>query len=415
MTQYRVIVVDDEILLRQGLSARLSRTVDLKVVGVCSSGSSVLERLAAGSADAVVLDLEMNCSEPQSLLRDIREKYPEILVLALAPSEAFLRKIPQSLITPGRCEAILRPRQNTTAEAFLDDLAATVRIRLVDMLRSAERARSSSVSIETVPESRSSIIAPIQEHRSGVFTIAPEARSGMRSAASLVKDKEIAAPDSFVNGSSDLSAMRHSASDVTMSRSLRRVEVLAIASSTGGPQALTELLAELPRNFPVPIVIVQHMPAEFTKNLADRLDATCALTVREAAAGDVLQPGQALIAPGDQHMVLRRGEDRRATVTLNQGPMENSCRPAADVLFRSVADIYGASVLGVVLTGMGKDGLAGTKVIRDAGGRVIVQDEASSVVWGMPGEIARAGLADAVLPLRELPGEIMRRIAVGRI
>ncbi len=415
MTQYRVIVVDDEILLRQGLSARLSRTADFKVAGVCSSGPSVLERLAAGAADAVVLDLEMNCSEPQTLLKEIREKHPEILVLALAPSDAFLRRIPQSMITPGRCEAIVRPRQNTTAEAFLDDLAITVRKRLVEMLRTAERARSSSVSIESAPDSRSSIIAPIQEHRSGIFTIAPETRSSVRSSASLVKEKEPSPADSLVNGSPDLSAMRHSASDITTSRTLRRVEVLAIASSTGGPQALTELLADLPRDLPVPVVIVQHMPAEFTKNLADRLDATCALTVREAAAGEVLQPGQVLIAPGDQHMVLRKGEDRRVTVTLNQGPMENSCRPAADVLFRSVADTFGASALGVVLTGMGKDGLAGTKVMRDAGGRVIVQDEASSVVWGMPGEIARAGLADAVLPLRELPAEIMRRIAVGRI
>lgn len=415
MTQYRVIVVDDEILLRQGLSARLSRTADIKVVGVCSSGPSVLERLAAGSADAVVLDLEMNCSEPQPLLREIREKYPEILVLALAPSDMFLRRFPQSLIIPGRCEAIVRPRQNTTAEAFLDDLASTIRKRLVEMLRSADRARSSSVSIDSVPESRSSIIAPIQEHRSGVFTIAPETRSSLRSAASLVKEQEKAPADSIAIGSPELSSMRHSASDITMSRTLRRVEVLAIASSTGGPQALTELLADLPRDFPVPIVIVQHMPAEFTKNLADRLDATCALTVREAAAGDPLLPGQVLIAPGDQHMVLNKADNRRSTVALNQGPMENSCRPAADVLFRSVADVYGASVLGVVLTGMGKDGLAGTKVIRDAGGRVIVQDEASSIVWGMPGEIARAGLADAVLPLRELPAEIMRRMSVGRI
>lgn len=411
MIQHSVIVVDDEILLRQGMSARLSAPSGFKVVGVCSNGTSVLERLSCGSVDAIVLDLDMSCSDPHPLLRQIREKYPDVLVLSIAPSESSLRRIPASLLTPGRSEAIVRPRQTTTAEAFLDDLSSLVRKRLAEMLRASDRTRSNSVVFEPAAESRSAIMTA--DGRSSLSTIAPESRSGVRNAAS--QSKEPSLQDSFVHKVCDSKVLRQSSCDRSVSRPVRRVEVVAIASSTGGPQALTELLTELPRDFPVPIVIVQHMPAEFTKNLADRLDSSCPLTIREASAGDVLKAGVVLIAPGDHHMVLHRNENQRVTVSLNQGPMENSCRPAADVLFRSVADIYGAASLGVVLTGMGKDGLAGSRVLNDTGGRVIVQDEASSVVWGMPGEIARAGLADAVLPLRELPCEILKRIAIGRI
>ncbi len=413
MSQYRVIVVDDEILVRQGLSARLSGSPDMKIVGVCSNGPALLDRLAAGAADAVVLDLEIQCSDAQMVLKKIRESYPDILVLSIAPSESSTRRIPAALLTPGRSEAIVRPGQATTAEAFLDDLALQVRKRLLEMLRASDRAKSNSVAFEIAPESKSALSSSISNQRSGVFAVAPEARSGLRSSPGI--SKESASIDSILASSSDSLSIRVPAPETGPTRSLKRVEILAIASSTGGPQALTELLGAIPADFPVPIVIVQHMPAEFTKNLADRLDASCPIEIREAAAGDVLQPGLALIAPGNFHMTLLKGEQRRMSIALNQGPVENSCRPAADVLFRSVADIYGPAALGVVLTGMGKDGLAGTKVIREAGGRVIVQDEASSVVWGMPGEIARAGLADAVLPLRELPGEILRRVTVGRI
>jgi two-component system chemotaxis response regulator CheB len=163
-----------------------------------------------------------------------------------------------------------------------------------------------------------------------------------------------------------------------------------------------------PSDFPVPIVIVQHMPPVFTKSLAKRLSGVSALDVQEAAEGDVLQPGTAWIAPGNYHMALAREQDR-VRITLNQDSPENSCRPAVDVLFRSVAGIYGSHALAVILTGMGSDGLAGGKHLADCGSQVIVQDEDSSVVWGMPGVVARAGLAESVLPLNQVGAEIIRR------
>ncbi len=189
------------------------------------------------------------------------------------------------------------------------------------------------------------------------------------------------------------------------------VEIVAIGSSTGGPSALESLLTGLPSTFPVPIVVAQHMPAVFTQLLAERLNRRCSLQVREAQHGVELQPGQVWIAPGDFHLQVGTDGPRRV-LRLDQSPPENSCRPAVDVLFRSVARVYGGRCLGVVLTGMGKDGLSGGREIRAQGGRLLAQDESTSVVWGMPRAIAEAGLAEHVLPIHQMPGEVVN--IVGR-
>jgi two-component system chemotaxis response regulator CheB len=182
-----------------------------------------------------------------------------------------------------------------------------------------------------------------------------------------------------------------------------------IAVSTGGPTALAELLPAFARDCPVPIVIVQHMPAFFTAQLAERLTKLTGTLVREATDGGPFVSGDVVIAPGGRHLVLAAHAAGFVT-RLTDDPPENSCRPAADVLFRSAATIWGSGTLGIVLTGMGRDGLAGSRAIIDAGGGVLVQDEFSSVVWGMPGEVARAGLADAVLPLAHLGAEVALRL-----
>jgi two-component system chemotaxis response regulator CheB len=192
-----------------------------------------------------------------------------------------------------------------------------------------------------------------------------------------------------------------------------RVDVVAIATSTGGPNALADLFAGLPADLPVPVVLVQHMPPMFTRLLAERLSAQSALRVEEGRPGGALRPGHAWVAPGDHHMVVVR-EGTEIRVQLHQEPPENSCRPAADVLFRSVARSFGPNVLAVVLTGMGQDGLRGCEAVRAAGGQVIAQDEATSVVWGMPGFVVRAGLADRVLPLAMIAPEVVRRVRAGR-
>ncbi|HEY3356726.1 MAG TPA: chemotaxis response regulator protein-glutamate methylesterase [Polyangia bacterium] len=192
----------------------------------------------------------------------------------------------------------------------------------------------------------------------------------------------------------------------------QRPELIAIGASTGGPNALRELLVGLGRDFPVPLVIAQHMPPMFTRLLAQRLAIESGLQVREAVGSDALVPGVVLLAPGDHHMVVVRANAGLA-VLLHQGPTENSCRPSVDVLFRSVAETCGEGALALVLTGMGQDGVAGCGRIREARGRVLVQDESTSVVWGMPGLVAQAGLAHAVVPLDEMAREVRRLVGRG--
>jgi len=192
-----------------------------------------------------------------------------------------------------------------------------------------------------------------------------------------------------------------------------RIDVVAIGSSTGGPNALSGLIPQFPADFPVPIVIVQHMPPLFTRLFAERLNVLSRLQVREGVEGQKLQRGDVWIAPGDQHMTVARKETE-VVLGINHDVQENSCRPAVDVLFRSVARAYGGNVLGVVLTGMGADGTRGSAEIRGAGGEIIVQDEATSVVWGMPGSVVAANLADRIYPLEGIAAEVVRRVSLRR-
>ena len=196
-------------------------------------------------------------------------------------------------------------------------------------------------------------------------------------------------------------------------RSILPIEVVAVAASTGGPDALRLLLSLLSPDLTVPIVIVQHMPADFTGPLARRLSESSGLKVCEATDGASLRSAQVWIAPGDFHLAIenRRGELLLAT---HRGPPVNSVRPAADVLFQSAVDVFHGGVLGVVLTGMGQDGCAGAEAVVRAGGAVFVQDLNSSVVWGMPGAVVKAGWAELVLPIDELAAAICRRVRHSR-
>jgi two-component system chemotaxis response regulator CheB len=187
------------------------------------------------------------------------------------------------------------------------------------------------------------------------------------------------------------------------------VAAVVVGVSTGGPVALNEFLPAFVTSAGVPVLIVQHMPAVFTAHLAEQLTKVCGLPVREATDGHELGAGDILLAPGGRHLKVARSGTKVIT-QIDDGPPENACRPAADVLFRSAAAVWGGGTLAVVLTGMGKDGLKGSEAIQAAGGTILAQDEMTSVVWGMPGHVARAGLAEAVLPLRQLGVEVGMRL-----
>jgi two-component system chemotaxis response regulator CheB len=184
-----------------------------------------------------------------------------------------------------------------------------------------------------------------------------------------------------------------------------RPEVLLIGCSTGGPDALSLVLEELPASLPVPVLVVQHMPPLFTAMFADRLDRVAPLRVREAQDGDVVAAGEVLIAQGGHHLVVQRSAGVVRAV-IDDGPPENFCRPAVDTLFRSAVQVYGGKAVALILTGMGQDGLAGCRLLAEKGARIVVQDQPTSVVWGMPGAVAGAGLAHDVLPLGAIAGKI---------
>jgi two-component system chemotaxis response regulator CheB len=188
-------------------------------------------------------------------------------------------------------------------------------------------------------------------------------------------------------------------------------KVLAIGVSTGGPVALGTILPDLPASFPLPILVVQHMPPLFTRLLAERLNATCKLPVEEAVQSGTVEPGKILIAPGDFHMKVA-SSGGRVRICLDQSPQQNFCRPAVDSLFMSIGEVFGGSVLAVILTGMGQDGLRGAQILKAQGATILAQDEESSVVWGMPGAVVHAGVADHILPLNKFATEIMRFIDV---
>jgi two-component system chemotaxis response regulator CheB len=201
----------------------------------------------------------------------------------------------------------------------------------------------------------------------------------------------------------------------------RHCDIVCIASSTGGPNALSSIFQQLRAPLPVPLVLVQHMPPLFTALLAERLNTLGGCRVTEARDGEVIKGGHAYIAPGGHHMELHHAQ-QGATVRLTDAPPENSCRPAADVLFRSVASLYGPSTLGLVLTGMGQDGMRGSRQIVERGGVVMAQDEPSSVVWGMPGSVVHDGLAERILSLSSIPDVLqdwLRRhspgVSVGKV
>jgi two-component system chemotaxis response regulator CheB len=356
----RVLIVDDAVTFRRLVADELNRDPALEVVGTASNGHIALARMTQVNPDVVILDVEMPEMDGLTTLKILRKTYPRLPVIMFS-----------ALTMRG-------------AEATLDALAAGA----TDYFTKPASAEGLEGSLEVIREALIPQIKVLCERS--------------------VRDTRLETPIARSPPSHAL-GLPHVLRQVP-----GPVQVLAVGTSTGGPNALAELFRRLPANFPVPIVIVQHMPPMFTRLLAERLSVECPIPVEEASSGAVLQPGKAWIAPGDYHMVVIR-DGRQVRLQLHQDPPENSCRPAVDVLLRSLAQTYGPNSLSVILTGMGQDGLRGCNHIREAGGQIVVQDEASSVVWGMPGSVARAGLADRIMPLALIADEILRRVQQSQV
>src|SRR3954454_11213002 len=355
------MVVDDSVVVRKIVTDVLSEDPMITVVGTAPNGRLAVTKLEQLKPDLITMDIEMPEMNGIEAVRTIR-------------SGAGLT---QRNRVPIIMFSTLTERG---ASATLDALSAGAN----DYVTKPANVGSVAQSMESV---RQQLVPKIKALTGRPMTSGP-------AAAPVATPVAVRPP-------------------VARTTTPKEPAVLVIGSSTGGPEALTKVLPLLPASLPVPVLLVQHMPPVFTRQFAQRLDRLCPLTVVEAGDGAPVVPGTVHIAPGDFHLTIGTSGAARRT-SLNQAPPENFCRPAVDVLFRSAVAAYGGAVLGVVLTGMGFDGRIGAGQVREAGGTVVVQDQATSAVWGMPGAVAQAGFADEVLPLGRVAEAIIRLLPTPR-
>lgn len=361
MDKIKVLVIDDSMILRKAIGSTLKKDPEIEVVDFAENGKIALEKLATLKPDLVTLDVEMPVMDGLTTLKEIKKLYPKLPVIM--------------------CSTLTKAGAGVTVEAL--SLGAT------DYIAKPSNTGGLQESLSVL------------EH-----DLVPKVKA-------LGRKKVFARPAIAKTESSALKSPGTISKAATLPPKRRKpilpAKIVAIGVSTGGPKALDYVIPKLPQGFKVPIVIVQHMPPVFTKSLAERLDRKSQVTVTEAVDGETLMPGRAYIAPGDYHMVLEKvGVDVK--IKLNQEAKENSCRPAVDPLFRSVAEVYKDRCCAVILTGMGSDGAKGCVDIAAKGGGIIVQDEETCVVWGMPGAVVAEGLAEMELPLEHISGEILKRV-----
>jgi two-component system chemotaxis response regulator CheB len=357
MAATRVLLVDDSVVVRRVLTEALTGHADLEVVGTAASGSIALQKIPQINPDLIVLDVEMPGMDGLETLQHIRAGWPRLPVIMCSSLTERGAETTLRALSFGASDYVTKPSSLVGAPA---DGVGGFRAELLQKIR--------------VLTGRGTVFpAPV---RIGSLSMEPPRLSRLPLPPSVTR-----AP----------------------------VSVIGIGASTGGPNALAKVFEGLARELTVPLLLVQHMPPLFTKLLADRLASTTGLVVHEATHGEKVETGCVYVAPGDFHMsVVRSGVDVR--IALNQDPAENSCRPAVDVLFRSLASVYGPGVLAAVMTGMGRDGTRGARNVVEAGGTVIVQDSASCVVASMPQSVADAGVSDGAYPLDGLASELLRRV-----
>jgi two-component system chemotaxis response regulator CheB len=358
MPRIRVLVVDDAVVMRKLITESLARDPDIEVIGTAANGKIALQKITQVNPDIVTLDVEMPEMNGIETVRELRKTHPKLPVIMFSTLTRKGAEATLDAITAGATDYVTKPANVGSVSESINRLEQD----LIPKIKTHSR-------VEIVPRSKVTASAP----------------------GELQTSRRLPARGKTVVRSGPPAP----------------VEILCIGTSTGGPNALADVLTPLPKSFPVPIVIVQHMPPVFTALLAERLGKRCPLVFHEGSEGLAVKPGHVYIAPGGRHMeVCRQGSE--VVIHLQDEPAENSCRPAVDVLFRSVARVFGGGTLAVVLTGMGADGARGCEHIRERGGQVIAQDAATSVVWGMPGAVTEAGLADQVLPLPEITSALLR-------
>lgn len=347
----RVLVVDDSAFMRYTITRRLQADSNLTVVGSAQDGLDAIAKAASLRPDVITMDVEMPRMDGLTALKRIMQETPTPVVMISSLTQRGAQTTIQALMR-GAVDFVAKPSKSTDTQLVMDALVAKIK-------------SAASVRTETIHHAALRDEPPTQG-------VVPQKVGGLR---------PFRAGDPLV----------------------------VIGTSTGGPRALQAVFAALPADLNAAVVVVQHMPPGFTRSLAHRLNEESGLTVQEAVDGDRLAMGLALLAPGDFHMQLEDGK----RIKLDHGPRRNHVRPSVDVTMETAAALYGNAVIGVILTGMGADGTVGAGQIKSMGGRVIAEDEASSVVYGMPRSVAEAGYVDQVVSLSEVASAITQMVNNG--
>jgi two-component system chemotaxis response regulator CheB len=372
MGPIKVLVVDDSVVVRRIVTGVLGEDPAVEVLATAANGRIALDKLETLRPDVVTLDIEMPEMNGIETLREIRQRFPRLPVIMFSTLTEHGASATLDALAAGANDFVTKPANVGSVTLGMQ----AVREQLIPKVK-ALAGRPSTAPASPLPRSVPGIGAP---------------------------------GDGCREQNRERSAARGPVGPLRVPAVPARLVVIGV--STGGPNALAAIWSQLPK-LRVPVLICQHMPPVFTAMLAQRLDAAGTVPVSEGVDGAELEPGRAWLAPGNHHMVVERG-DGGHRIRITQDAPENSCRPAVDPLFRTAADVYGSGVLALVLTGMGSDGALGAGAVRAAGGVVLAQDESTSVVWGMPGSVVGAGLADAILPLPRIADEIVRRTAAPR-
>ncbi|MCD6163489.1 MAG: chemotaxis response regulator protein-glutamate methylesterase [candidate division Zixibacteria bacterium] len=354
MIQIKVLVVDDSAFMRKAISMLLESDPDIKVVGTANNGLEGIEMVKKLKPDIVTLDIEMPRMDGLTALKHIMNENPTPVMML------------SSLTTDGA---------SATLEAFslgaVDFIPKQLSFVALDIVNIKEELLKK---IKDIALNKARLIRAFRNKNSSKPTISVATTMGASSLKS--KGKKLNA------------------------------SIIAIGVSTGGPPALQAIIPLLPKNLPVPVTVVQHMPPLFTKSLAERLNSLSKVNVKEAEQGEQLNPGTVYIAPGDKHLLVRKMPSL-SQVRLSDEPTDTLHKPAVDVMVKSVAEGYGSRVLGVILTGMGADGLEGMRLVKSKGGAVFAQNEETCIVYGMPRAVVENNLADRVVPLQHMASEIV--------
>lgn len=374
----KVLVVDDTIVYRKAVSDILSEMPGVEVVGVAHNGKIAVSKLQSLQPDLLTLDIEMPEMNGLEVLQYLQQHAPQVSAIMVSTLTSEGGDMTMRALELGAYDFILKPTATNIAES-----KKQLQSLLTPLIKAFQTGRTTIGSLQS-------------SSRIGSGRAIPTGTLGFRSRSK----SPVSTSTGKIAGATTPAARRQGKS-----------EIVTIGISTGGPNALARMMPMLPGDLGVPIVIVQHMPAVFTKSLANSLNAKCSLTVKEAQDGEPIQANVAYIAPGGKQMKLVASADgTNRLIKITNDPPENSCKPSADYLFRSVADYYVGRTTAVIMTGMGSDGTKGLQILKQKGAVIIGQNEESCVVYGMPKAPAELGLTDVVAPLDKIAGEIVKSV-----